>query len=88
MNTSDIFISGRDPDRILIEARTGNVQAWRAASAAEVAVSVGFDVRPNSDDDGHAQYSQFMTAEAARSLGNALLKAADHAEALTAGKAA
>ncbi len=76
-----------DPNRILVRTTTGGVQAWKADTAA-TAVVVSFDLNPRDAGAGHAQFSQFMTTADARSLADALIRAAGHAESLLRAEAA
>lgn len=76
---SDIFHCS-EPGRILVRTTTGGVQAWK--TEMDVSISVSFDLQPRDGGCGHAGFSQFMTATDARSLADALVKAADHADAL------
>lgn len=84
MPSTDIYQA--DDNRILIRTTTGSVQAWEPNGSSEISAS--FSTLPQDGGEGHAQYSQFMTIADARSLANALLKAAEHAEELLTRKAA
>lgn len=85
---ADIYQSDRDPNRILIGTTTGAVQAWKPGSDMDTAISISFDCVPRDGGCGHAGFSYFGTIADARSLAEALIKAADHVDALTFAAAA
>ncbi len=85
---SDVY--QHDPDRILVNTTTGSVQAWgsKAIGSGDVVVSASFYCLPQHGGSGHSTTSHFMTVADARSLADALTRAADHAESLIAKEAA
>lgn len=76
---SDIPTS--DPDRILLKTRVGEVQAF-PAHPTEVSVTFGLFAHASYTPSTavYVNHNIYMTAEDARALAAALIKAAEHAE--------
>jgi len=78
---SDVFQD--DPNRIYISHATGDLQAWKPVGG-DTSISMGFSasIAHKGDTQAWVNFTQFMSAQEARSLADGLLRAADHIESL------
>lgn len=76
---SDIYIC--DPNRILLDAPIGGIQAWGAAST-DVSVSMSFyaAMKHAASETAYISQNLNLSSADARKLAAVLIKAADHAD--------
>lgn len=79
--SGDVYTS--DPDRALFGCAIGSLQAW-PADADDVAISLSFYAKFQHVDDNpsYTSATHNFTSAVARNLAAALIRAADHADAV------